>query len=107
MLQAPCFTCINGIYVAVYGHMNMIFTQDTQAAQEIARSMGNTQEPYWWIEQTPVTAQTYPVIVQTIQEIYRLLGQGGLDEFVSFRAYDFSEKYTGQAGVFSLKGFVF
>ena len=107
MLQSPCFTCVNGIYVAIYGHMNLIFTQDAQEAGEIARSMGSTNEPYWWTERTVLTPQTYPLIVQTIQEIKRLLGNGGLSEFVSVCGYDFSEPYKGQDGVFCLHGFVF
>ena len=107
MLQRPCFTCIDGIYVGIYGHLNLILTQDAQQAREIARSMGSTQEPYWWIEETPITFETYPIIVQTIQEIYRLLGKGGLSEFVSVSGYDFSEPYTGQTGTFSLQGFAY
>ena len=107
MLQTPCFTCINGIYVGIYGHMNLILTQDAQEARQVALSMGSDAIPYWWIEETPVTLETYPIIVQTIQELEQLLGPGGLGEFVSFSEYDFAEPYTGQAGTFFLQGFVF
>lgn len=107
MLQTPCFTCVNGVYVAIYGHMNLIFTQDEHEAREVALLMGSSDEPYWWIERTSLTPQTYPLVVQTIQEIYRLLGRNGLTEFTSYSGYDFSVPYTGQEGVFCLHGFVF
>ena len=93
--------------MGIYGHMNIILTQDAQAAREVALAMGSSAVPYWWIEQTDITPETYPVIAETIEEIQHLLGEGGLNEFTSCMGYDFSEPYTGQEGVFSLQGFVF
>ena len=93
--------------MAIYSHINLIFTQDAQEAREIAHNMGSLNEPYWWIEKTPITPQTFLLILQTLQEIKCLLGNNGLSEFVSFSGYDFSEPYMGQAGMFYLHGFAF
>lgn len=81
-MQKLLLDCIEGIYIAKYGHLTLILTQDLDTAKRIGRLYtGNEVHPQWWIEQMRITQRNYPNIVQSLVVLENHIGSMGIREF--------------------------
>ena len=106
-MEKICLTCINGIYAAIYGHMNMVFTQDINQSYEVGKQLGyENVTPYWYPWTVKVNAGNWETIKDTIYHMAHVLGDPGFREFVSLQGIGLDEEFCGQDAVFIVQGFV-
>lgn len=87
-----CLTCVSGIYCAIYGHMNMVFTQSIDEACLVAQQLGiHNDNPQWYAYAIPINDNNVYNVVDTIEHFKHVLGDG-CREFISVQAND--NKYT-------------
>lgn len=78
-----CLTCVSGIYCAIYGHMNMVFTQSIDEACLVAQQLGiHNDNPQWYAYAIPITENNMYNVVDTIDHFKHVLGNG-YSEFIS------------------------
>lgn len=79
--ERQILTCVDGIYVAIFPQMNMVFTESASDAQAVASSMGSYQKPYWWTQRFKVNEANRAVWQRNISELEAALGKGGFSSF--------------------------
>ena len=94
-MQNLVLVCIDGIYLAIFGHLVLVFTQDYDEARRIGMQYAQKSvNPYWWVHQVRITPDSQYAIMEAICLMQQALGFNGLNEFCSLNG-----------DVFSLKGF--
>lgn len=104
-MRRPVITCVNNVYVAMFGDMNIVFTERSWEAQEIAKEMGSKQEPYWWTQSFTLNDANHDALFAFLNEMERKLGRGYISEFVQIRGYDVNRPWKEVEILVS--GFVF
>lgn len=74
-MQKLLLDCVDGIYIAKYGHLTLILTQDLEEAKRIGKQYtGQEVSPQWWIEPINLVRSNYICILDTFVQLENSLG---------------------------------
>jgi hypothetical protein len=89
-MQRLLLDCVDGVYIAKYGHLSLVLTQDEKEAGRVGEKYtGTTVCPRWWSEETNINTDTYAMLMDTVVQIQKALGSMGMCEFCSVRDGNF------------------
>ena len=89
-MQQLLLDCIDGVYIARYGHLVLVLTQDIAEAERVgSKYMHCHVYPRWWNETVLITNETAAVIYNTVHQIHKALGHMGVNEFCGISGESF------------------